>query len=296
MFVTLNNYCEYEPIQARIESARVVVVDGLIHKVEDFSELAYREPFFNPAERVKEERTIAGFAIGNIVQNVKRLIRNAEIMVAPLPDLSHAMLAEFNPDAIVLSGTLSDFDLYQESIMTNMASVLTTTKYPVLGICGGHQLVGMSWGLPVVTLDGVPGLEKRENRIREYEYHLVKVIDPQDPIFNGIFSTTDPRRRSKGDTIWVWQNHGLMVEGIPAGFKLLAKGYLCRNQMMVKRSDGQLIYTVQFHIEKSFEDWRKTPSRWEHHNESRDGRMLFENFIIEALRHRGQEVALAKSA
>ena len=82
----------------------------------------------------------------------------------------------------------------------------------------------------------------------------------------------------------VWQNHGLQLDRVPEGFKLLATSYLCRNQMMVKRDDGQLIYTVQFHLEKSFEDWNKSRTRWEHQNESRDGRILFENFLFLALR------------
>jgi hypothetical protein len=56
--------------------------------------------------------------------------------------------------------------------------------------------------------------------------------------------------------------------------------------MMVKRSGGQLIYCVQFHLEKSFEDWSKNPTRWEHPNESRDGRILFENFLKLALKHK----------
>ena len=54
--------------------------------------------------------------------------------------------------------------------------------------------------------------------------------------------------------------------------------------MMVKRSSDQLIYTVQFHLEKSFEDWNKSRTRWEHLNESRDGRLLLENFLMLALR------------
>ena len=86
--------------------------------------------------------------------------------------------------------------------------------------------------------------------------------------------------KSKGSHILrVWQNHGLQLDRVPEGFELLATSYLCRNQMMVKRTDGQLIYTVQFHLEKSFEDWNKSRTRWEHPNESRDGRILFENFL-----------------
>ena len=80
-------------------------------------------------------------------------------------------------------------------------------------------------------------------------------------------------------------HHGVQVEGVPRGFKLLASSYLCKNQMMVRRNGGQLIYCVQFHLEKSFEDWSKNPTRWEHPNESRDGRILFENFLELALIH-----------
>ncbi|MGH9957308.1 MAG: hypothetical protein ACREBC_09285, partial [Pyrinomonadaceae bacterium] len=79
--------------------------------------------------------------------------------------------------------------------------------------------------------------------------------------------------------------HGLQLDSVPEGFQLLATSYLCRNQMMVKRTNGQLIYTVQFHLEKSFEDWNKSRTRWEHQNESRDGRILFENFLELALAH-----------
>ena len=55
--------------------------------------------------------------------------------------------------------------------------------------------------------------------------------------------------------------------------------------MMVKCSQGQLIYSVQFHLEKSFEDWNQNRTRWEHPNESRDGRILFENFLRLALEY-----------
>jgi len=56
-----------------------------------------------------------------------------------------------------------------------------------------------------------------------------------------------------------------------------------------------LIYGVQFHIEKSFQDWQ-TDNYWEHRNESRDGRLLFDNFLIESLRFRGKEFNLANGS
>jgi len=75
-----------------------------------------------------------------------------------------------------------------------------------------------------------------------------------------------------------------MLDRLPEGFELLARSYLCPIQMMVKRSEGQMIYGVQFHIEKSFEDYdRRWATNWDHRNRSRDGRIIFENFLIEAL-------------
>ncbi|MER3428277.1 MAG: hypothetical protein C4334_09270 [Pyrinomonas sp.] len=133
-----------------------------------------------------------------------------------------------------------------------------------------------------------PAHQRRQNRHCEYQYRFVRITDPTDPIFAGI------NERESG--IWqdytlearilrVWQNHGLQLDRVPEGFKLLATSYLCRNQMMVRREAGQLIYAVQFHLEKSFEDWRKNPTRWEHPNESRDGRIIFENFLRQAIEH-----------
>ena len=125
--------------------------------------------------------------------------------------------------------------------------------------------------------------EQREDRPQEYQYRFIRIINPSDPIFGGI-NTTGSGEASNGSRILrVWQNHGLQLDRVPKGFELLATSYLCRNQMMVKRTEGQLIYTVQFHLEKSFEDWNKSRTRWEHPNDSRDGRLLFENFLTLAL-------------
>ncbi|HET9713530.1 MAG TPA: hypothetical protein VFP64_16670, partial [Pyrinomonadaceae bacterium] len=127
-------------------------------------------------------------------------------------------------------------------------------------------------------------------RRHEYQYRFIRITEPDDPIFQNIACPNPEAPQapaaepSSARILRVWQNHGLQLDRVPEGFKLLATSYLCRNQMMVKRSDGQLIYAVQFHLEKSFEDWNKSRTRWEHPNESRDGRILFENFLTLALR------------
>lgn len=279
-------FCRYEPIEKRIEAARVLIVDNLLRDESDLSEVGQQEWGEAAAAELKRERQIAQMAIENILNNVARLVKNPTTQVTHLAELTEAA-AEFNPDAIVLSGTLRDFDFYKSEIIERFSRFIRSTKIPVLAICGGHQLVGLSFGAHVVTLDRLEQHEQRENRPAEYQYRFIRITDPQDPIFNGVEDPGADEWPGYGTPriLRVWQNHGLQIDQVPPGFKLLATSYLCRNQMMVKRDEGQLIYTVQFHLEKSFEDWNKSRTRWEHQNESRDGRILFENFIELALAH-----------
>ena len=280
-------FCRYESIEKRIDAARVLVVDNLLRDLDDLSDVAHKEWGDGAAAQIKHERRIAELAIENILSNISRLVKSPVIEVTHVANLG-AAVEKFEPDAIVLGGTLRDFDFYRPQIVEDFGDFIRSTKTPVLGICGGHQLVGMSFGAHVLTLDRLEQHEQRENRPHEYQYRFVRITDSQDPIFRGINNPGSSRWQDytkQSRILRVWQNHGLQLDQVPAGFKLLATSYLCRNQMMVNRANGRLIYTVQFHLEKSFEDWNKSRTRWEHQNESRDGRILFENFIELALAH-----------
>ena len=278
-------FCNYEPIEKSINQARVLIVDNLLRNEDDLSEVARADWGKNTSVQLKRERQIADLALQNIVANVERLVKQPETSIVHVTAVAEGV-TEFRPHAIVLSGTLRDFDYYKPGILEDFAGFVRQTTTPVLGICGGHQLIGLSFGARVITLDSQEQRERRDNRITEYQYRLVRIVDPTDPIFLGIDNPQsgiwqDDTR--EGRNLRVWQNHGLQLDRVPDGFTLLATSYLCKNQMMVRRSDDQLIYTVQFHLEKSFEDWNKSRTRWEHPNESRDGRILFENFLRLAL-------------
>jgi GMP synthase-like glutamine amidotransferase len=280
-------FCRYEPIEKSIDAVRVLIVDNLLRDERDISDVARAEWGKEASAHLKRERQIAEMALQNIASNIQRLVKEPATRVVHVSALA-AAAEEFRPDAIVLSGTLRDFDYYKPEILSDFSEFIRMTPTPVLGICGGHQMIGLSFGARVVTLDSQEQSERRENRVTEYQYRLIRIVDPEDPIF---FEIDNPQSglwqdyTREGRILRVWQNHGLQLDQVPAGFKLLATSYLCRNQMMVKRSAGQLIYTVQFHLEKSFEDWNKSRTRWEHQNESRDGRILFENFLRLALGH-----------
>lgn len=285
------SFCRYEPIEKKVGHAKVLIMNNLLRYESDMSDTARAELNGNLESRLRFERKVSGLACDNIAQNVIRLVKNPKTLTVHLSEVADAAKS-FAPDAIVMSGTYSDFDYYNPEHLKSFEKFIRETKIPVLAICGAHQLVGMSFGAELTTLDDLKPSEKRENRILEYQYRFVKITDTSDPIFAGISNNNESEESRvwqdytlQDDILRVWQNHGLQVEGVPEGFHLLATSYLCKNQMMVRRAEGQLIYAVQFHLEKSFEDWSKNPTRWEHPNESRDGRILFENFLKLALKH-----------
>ena len=280
-------FCRYEPIEKSIDGVRVLIVDNLLRDEGDLSDVARAAWGKEASTHLKRERQIAELALQNIVSNVQRLVKQPDARIAHVSALA-SVAEEFRPDAIVLSGTLRDFDYYNPEILASFANFIRVTRIPVLGICGAHQMIGLSFGARVITLDSQEQSARRDNRVTEYQYRLVRIVEPDDPIFDEIdnqHSRVWQDYTKEARILRVWQNHGLQLDSVPTGFKLLATSYLCRNQMMVKRSDGQLIYAVQFHLEKSFEDWNKSRTRWEHQNESRDGRILFENFLRLALGH-----------
>lgn len=284
---TRSPFCRYEPIEKRINHAKVLIVNDLLRYESDLSELAFIDWDGSVESKLAFERKVSGMACNNIARNVLRLVKNPKTMTVHLSEVAGAA-EQFQPDAIVMSGTFADFDYYNPEHIESIKKFLATTKIPVLAICGAHQLVAMAFGAELRTLDDLKLDEKRTNRVVEYQYRFVKIIDKADPIFEGNDDDTSgiwQEYTTDDDILRVWQNHGVQVVGVPDGFKLLASSYLCKNQMMAKHSDGQLIYCVQFHLEKSFEDWSKNPTRWEHPNESRDGRILFENFLKLALQH-----------
>ncbi len=287
-------YCVFEPIVPRIESMRVVLVDDLIKTADDFSDVARSAPAFDAEKWVRLERKIASLAMGNIENHVHKLVKNPDVRTVHLSELDDDLINDFNPDAIVMSGTLRDFDYYNPALIEAFNRFIRRNRVPVLAICGGHQLVGQAYGATIVTLDKKLPAERRDDRIYEYQYRFVKITDADDPIFAGIGERNDHRWQkytNRRHMLRVWQNHGLQLDHLPEGFRQLARGYLSEVQMMVLRTSDQLIYGVQFHIEKSFQDWQYD-KYWEHRNESRDGRLIFDNFLVEALRFHGKQALL----
>ncbi len=139
---------------------------------------------------------------------------------------------------------------------------LRTTKIPLIGLCGGCQLIGKAHGTPVIPL--------RSLRTGETDpspgYHPGVV---KEKGFLGVRRTqTDPLFVGLPEEFVVRQSHAFQLADTPAGFELLAASPECRVQVIKDRK--RLVYGVQFHPE-NYDD------------EHSDGRILLESFFRLAL-------------
>src|ERR1041384_290009 len=167
-------YCRYEPIEKKIDSARVLIVNNLLRYETDLSPLAREEWNGTTESKLRWERKISQMACDNIAKNINRLVQHPKTLLVHLSEVTEAV-RDFQPQAIVLSGTLSDFDYYNPEHLEKFRDFILETKIPVLGICGGHQLVGWAFGSDLITLDHLDPAEKRDGRTLEYQYRFVKI-------------------------------------------------------------------------------------------------------------------------
>jgi GMP synthase (glutamine-hydrolysing) len=96
---------------------------------------------------------------------------------------------------------------------------------PVLGICHGHQVLGVMYVAKLI----------RNEQIEDGEYFIK--IENNNPIFAGLEKSFK-----------VEQHHNYSIN-LPNDFKLLASSSRCRVQAMVHYSKP--LYSLQFHAEKN---------------------------------------------
>src|SRR5690606_23091619 len=79
-------FCKYEPIEKKIDHAKVLVVNSLLRYESDVSELAREEWNDSLDTKLKFERKISSMACNNIAQNVLRLVKNPKTLTVHLAE------------------------------------------------------------------------------------------------------------------------------------------------------------------------------------------------------------------
>jgi len=152
-------------------------------------------------------------------------------------------LKELAPKSVILSGNSTPWEHYDKSELKRFMNSIREWKDPLLGICGGHQLLAMAYGGIVGTIRrALPGEPTDKPNGFYYGYFIergmreVQVVK-RDSLFDGL-----------PDTLIVDEGHFCEVKKLPEEFVIIASNNVSRVQAM--RHKSYPIYGVQFHPHK----------------------------------------------
>ena len=167
-----------------------------------------------------------------------RTLRDLEVETKIVPNTTpFSDLTTDTIDGLVLSGGAPRIGL--DSPLGNCAEYLKKARFPILGICAGHQFMARFYGGDVKP-STIPEFGKIELTILK-----------EDPLFAGV-----PKQSI------VWESHNDEVTRLPTHFIHLAESETCKIQAMLHKEKP--FYGLQFHPEV------------EH---TKYGEHIFQNFI-----------------
>lgn len=164
------------------------------------------------------------------------------------------------PAGLLLSGMSTDWEHYELGWAEGMARVIRAWDGPMIGFCGGHQLIAHAYGAEIGPMRSLRASEPDARPdfgsgfFKESGFLPVRVV-AEDELFAGLPSE-----------ISVCEEHYWEVKALPEGFVLLAATESCRVQAF--RLGSRLVYGTQFHPER-FDDAHP------------EGGMLLRNFFAQ---------------
>ena len=156
-------------------------------------------------------------------------------------DVTPQRLRELRVAALVISGNATAWHSYDDADLAVLREIIRSAPWPILGLCGGHQLIAMAHGCNVAPMrrlrPGEPDVTTLSGPgyLKEWGFMAVEMVEA-DPIFEGL-----------GPSPVFLEAHYCEVKELPAGFQLLASSRDCPIQVM-KRPDKP-VYGTQFHPE-----------------------------------------------
>jgi GMP synthase (glutamine-hydrolysing) len=193
-------------------------------------------------------------------------------------NVTHQRLLDLGVSALIISGNAVGFEEYEDGAFSVLLQIIREARWPILGICGGHQLIALAHGAPIGPMrrlrPGEPDITdlSAPGYLKEWGFLPVDVLR-SDPLFEGLDSSP----------VFL-QVHYCEVKQVPPGFQVLASSQDCPIQVLKRRD--RLVYGTQFHPEAYTEgafDRRNTLVNLVYPQgrtqEQTDGRRLLANFL-----------------
>ena len=185
-------------------------------------------------------------------------------LISHYQNISAETILETKTRAILISGNSTNWSEYDLEDLGELLKLITNYSIPIMGLCGGHQLIAMAYGGKVAAMrplgpgedDPLPHLAP--GFYKEKGFLEVEVVK-KDPLFQGL-----------SDRIVVNEAHHAEVKELPKEFELLASRDECCIQGIKHRRKP--IYGTQFHPE-NYDDRHA------------DGKIILQNFFARAIAH-----------
>lgn len=195
---------------------------------------------------------------------LERVRDELEILTEPYQAVSLERLQEIRPSHIFLSGQSHPWDQYKPEELEGVVEVIRKAAQPILGVCGGHQLIASALGAPVALMARLEPGEGYEGAKRERGYFSVETIETMEAVETGKENERSKLFKGLPSRITVWHSHFDEVKQLPPGFRRTAFNETCAIQAM--QHEERPIFGVQFHPELFNE-------------EHPAGRQILENFL-----------------
>ena len=163
--------------------------------------------------------------------------------LVPYWDFSIDWMRANDVEGFVISGNTPDWIEYDWNVFKPIQDAMLSGDTPVLGVCGGHQLIGMSFGAPCDALgplqpgDVDPYPAWQPGKRKEKAWLPLQMCQPNHMLFRG-FPASGPV---------IMESHYWEVKELPEHFDLLASTDWCHVQVMQHRDLP--IYGIQGHPE-----------------------------------------------
>ncbi len=163
-----------------------------------------------------------------------RMREGVEILTEPFHSVSLKRVKSLEPSHIILSGQSHPWDRYPRESLAGVFEVIKKARQPILGVCGGHQQIALTFGAPVGLMERIEPGEGYEGAKRERGFFPVETTG------QGIF-------KDLPQEITVWHSHCDEVKVLPKGFRRTASNETCAIQAM--QHTERPLFGIQFHPE-----------------------------------------------
>ena len=133
---------------------------------------------------------------------LNRLNVGLEVLIEPYQVASLHRLKSVKPSHIILSGQSHPWDNYSPESLRGVIELIKTAPQPILGICGGHQLIALACGGRVDLMARLEPGEGYSGAKRERGYFPIQTDE------NGLFENLPSQ-------LTVWHSHFDEVKELP---------------------------------------------------------------------------------